>query len=367
MDLFKFDRTGIGNGQLIRGATSKSWTERYRDPGDFIIEAPLSSGLREFLPEGTFISHTKSLEIMIVENHEINEEQREDPTIKITGRSFETYLENRVIGVDLVRAQDQVDVYELTSGFSWIHARKIVNDHILEGTAHANDDLTDVECVLQSGLSVSGATADDREYGLEYVYPTLIDLLTIDDLGIRTFRPNTFGVNGDSTNTYLQIYKGVNRSNKVIFSWKAGDLEAAEYLFSGKKYKNAAIVKGRYIWVLVTTGPTNYNRRFMVVDADDLDGHFDTVPTGADLTRIKNRMTTRGNNRLKKQNRVTLSRADVSANSKYRYRRDYNVGDIVMVDGNFGQPAKLRVIEYAEIEDENGENGHPTLTIPGED
>jgi hypothetical protein len=48
----------------------------------------------------------------------------------------------------------------------------------------------------------------------------------------------------------------------------------------------------------------------------------------------------------------------------YQYRRDYNIGDLVSIDGNFGQTAVMRVIEYAEIEDENGNSGHPTLALP---
>lgn len=70
---------------------------------------------------------------------------------------------------------------------------------------------------------------------------------------------------------------------------------------------------------------------------------------------------------MKAQSKVTINSSDVSDNSNYRYRRDYNIGDLVTLDGNFGQKAVMRVSEYAEVEDENGESGHPTLSIPGED
>jgi hypothetical protein len=76
-------------------------------------------------------------------------------------------------------------------------------------------------------------------------------------------------------------------------------------------------------------------------------------------------MHTRGRQALAKQNRVTISRADISKLTNYQYRRDFNVGDLVSLDGNFGQIATMRVVEYVEIEDENGESGHPTLAIPG--
>jgi hypothetical protein len=53
----------------------------------------------------------------------------------------------------------------------------------------------------------------------------------------------------------------------------------------------------------------------------------------------------------------------VTPNSGKRYRADYNIGDIVYVIGNYDIAQKMRVTEYAEIEDENGEVGYPTLSM----
>src|SRR4029077_17508342 len=97
MDLFKFisstDPTVLTQGGMIQNPTSVMWAERYNVPGEFEIIAPLSSGLREFLPFGALISHTNTYEVMFVENQEIFEDSNEDPTIKITGRSLDAYLE----------------------------------------------------------------------------------------------------------------------------------------------------------------------------------------------------------------------------------------------------------------------------------
>ena len=92
MDLFKFipgaDPTVLEVGASINGATSIMWTERYSDPGEFEIVAPLSSGLLQFLPLGTIISHTNTLEAMIVENHNIKDEEDVDPIVSITGEAL---------------------------------------------------------------------------------------------------------------------------------------------------------------------------------------------------------------------------------------------------------------------------------------
>lgn len=76
MELFKFTHptsTNLTYGVPIHGYTSAMWVERYRVPGEFEIEAPLSSGLQDELPLGTVISHIDTLDAAIVENHEISE------------------------------------------------------------------------------------------------------------------------------------------------------------------------------------------------------------------------------------------------------------------------------------------------------
>ena len=68
---------------------------------------------------------------------------------------------------------------------------------------------------------------------------------------------------------------------------------------------------------------------------------------------------------LESFNRVTITRADIAPVAKYRYRTDFQVGDLISIDGNFGAIAVMRVMEYVEIQDETGETGHPTLALPG--
>src|SRR6478735_7894203 len=121
MNLFKFnvvtDPTALDSGQYINGVESLMWVERYLEPGEFEIKAPLSSGLRDFLPLGTLISHIDTMEVMIVENHQVIEEETADPTIVITGRTFDTYLENRIVGMNLARAGSTLSEYILAAGY----------------------------------------------------------------------------------------------------------------------------------------------------------------------------------------------------------------------------------------------------------
>lgn len=364
MELFKFnfttDPTVLERGEAINGAKSIMWAERYSDSGEFEITSQLSSGLREFLPLGTLISHIDTLEVMIVENHEISEDNAEDPTLTITGRSFDSYLDNRIVGLAQARANSTVTEYALTPDWIYNQVVKLINDHIYN--ANVNDNLVNVVAttLLTSTTGVNEARSLKRGSLLKQVR----ELLAIEDLGLKTIRRNTFGVEGSPMQTIMSVYKGVNRSATVSFSWKAGDLDSTEYLFSNKKLKNSALVQGRYVNTVVDLGPTKYERRIMLVDASDIDGNLGAPPTGGTLTTVLQKMTTRGQQELMSQKNVTISRTDISDTTKYRYRKDYNVGDLISLDGNFGIIATMRVVEFVEIEDENGESGHPTLAVP---
>lgn len=365
MDLFKFkpgaDPTVLEQGAAINGATSISWTERYREAGEFEIVAPMSAGLVSFLPLGTIISHTNTLEAMIVENQNIKDEEDTDPIVSITGRSLEVLLEDRIVGSNLASANSLLTPYAMAAANSWAQAKQLINEHIQTPT-DPDDRLPNI--YGETTLTGTG-TSEARTIGRENLHKVLIDLLAIDNLGVKVIRRNPFGQYGAADRTYYWIHQGVDRTSAVIFSWKAGDLDTAEYFWSNRKYANSVLVVGRYVNVKVhTPGYTGFARSMMTIKADDIDGHLDTVPSGATLTDIVTKMQVRGRAALSNQSRINLIRADISEISKYAYRRDYNMGDIVTVDGNFGEIAPMRVVEYVEIQDENEERGHPTLETP---
>jgi hypothetical protein len=343
------------------------WVERYRDPGEFKIEAPFSSGLKDFLPIGTLISHADTLEVMIVENHHIQEAIDEDPKLTITGRSFESYLEQRVLGYNEARTSTTVAEISYASGRSWDHAKKMVNDAIFTTANDPQDRLPGVEAdVWAEGDLLNTQPAVVRTFQRGPVHPELVKLLAIDDFGIKTIRANYF--EGTATaNTQWIMHNGTDKSASVMFTWVGGDISQGEYLWSIKEQKNAALVVGRYVHTYVLRTQQEYDRRWMYVDGTYLDDFFSAAPTGATLTAVQNKMYQLGTDALRAQNDINIARADISPGNRFKYRRDYNIGDLVTVNANYQEIGKMRVVEYVETEDENGEGGYPTLAIPGVD
>ena len=369
MDFFKFTdavKTNFVKGQSFHGYETAMWVERYRDPGEFEFTAKLSSGLREMLPTGTVISHVETMDVGIVEDHEIEENSDEDSMIRITGRMFPSYLENRIVGANQAFGSPPAPFteYTLASASSDDQIVQLINDHIMTSfTADDNDALNDnIQAISSIAASLTSASRLIKRGSL---WTRVAELLAVDDLGIRTIRRNPFGSIGSDLHSYFLIHKGQDRSKDVVFSVNMGDLERAKYLWSNRKIKNAALVQGRYTEVLVVGSETGYDRRVMLVDAQDIDGSLSTAPSGGTLTNIRAKMTIRGQEALAAQKIVDIVDTDISNTTRYSYRRDYDIGDIVSVQGSYGDIEKRRVVEYVEVEDENGQSGHPTLEVVG--
>ncbi len=365
MDLFKFtdeSQTSLSKGSAILNYDSIMWIERYRSPGEFTLTAKLSSGLQTFLPLGSIISHTKTYEACVVENHEIQEDSESDPTIKITGRSLDSYLENRIVGLAIAELNPTLPFtqYELAADDLGAQISELINDNILLLNLIADN--------VENVSIINEARVIKRQSLLQAVN----DLLSLDDLGIRVFRKNPYNVPNYLSPLYttLWVHKGVDHSNDVIFSWALGELENASYLFSLKPFKNAALVQSTYLETTVYENePTDlYDIRYMLVDASDIDKSYTELPdVTTEVPGILNSMATRGYEALSAQKEINISSVNISKSTSYEYRKDYDIGDIVSISGNYGVIEKRRVVEYVEIEDENGEVGYPTLSkIEGE-
>jgi Siphovirus ReqiPepy6 Gp37-like protein len=363
MDLIKLSSvtanpTELSFGEAISGYTTALWVERYRDPGEFKIEAPLSSGLITFLPIGSFITHLETSVVMMVENHEIKQPKDADPTITISGRCFTCFLENRTVGDEQAFITPQIADIILASDQTWDQAVSLIDLHLV-APFDANDDIIG----LAVNHTCSGtATVEERNVRHNNLHEEVLNILKVDDLGIKSIRPTP-----TEPLTYFTVYRGNDVSTKVRFSWMRGDLDNVEYFFSNKKLKNQARVMGRWVQVVVNpTGADHYDRRTMIVDAAYIDQQQSVYPSGMTFTLIQAAMTIIGGQALAAQNNVSITQADVSDTTNLRFRKDYNLGDLVTVDGDFGTSTVMRVVEYAEAEDESGITGHPTLAIPGE-
>lgn len=377
MDIFKFinptSPTLMQQGQIINGIKSKMWVERYRDAGEFKFVADISSDIRKQLPIGTFISHTDTAEIMIVENHEINDSKNSEPEITVTGRSFETILDNRIVGTNrTMPVAAQVGDIVQPSNYSWIQAVNLINNHISSFAVMTADEVIPYIIPMYDVIAAGEApgTTKLKRVGL---YTAVVELIAPDDIGIKNYRPGPWSPlagTGNAPNVAISIQKGKVKTSTVVFSYSSGVIESADYFWSNKTAKNGAYIVGKWLETVIYsttwagTINKNYNRRLLYVDGSDIDGDLTAPPpiVGGLRDEYVQKMQLKGLAALKTQQGVAISNVHASNEVlKPKFRTDYDVGDIITVVGDYKQSTSMRVIEYVETEDENGESAYPTF------
>ena len=374
MTLFRYAPHEVGvntlyltDAQTIEGFKSAMWIERYRKAGEFTIVAPVSSGLRTKLPLGALISHTETQELMMVESHEIQDTIDGDVYITITGRSFETFMEHRVLsyngmsGLEGSQGQptDALKTYVFAgSGTGAEHALELMEWHLYDGEEQTSMLITNCRTVN----TVSGAvgTSTTREIDIADLYSVVLDLLAIDDLGIRSVRP---GVNSGlplETDIGFILHQGEDKTASVAFDHASGDIRNGQYLWTLKNKKTAVMAQGEQHRNFTTgTVATGYDARagFLATDVD-------TLVLNDDLDSL----TAAAESYLAQHKSTNIVRVEVTpTTNRLRYRTDYNVGDLVAVTGNYDTKGAMRVVEHVEIIDETGQSSYPTLESDAEE
>lgn len=362
MDIFSLDRTSYMNGRLINNIESCLWIERYLEGGEFTITGDPTPQFRSDLAVGTLLSHVDTKEVMIVTSHEIDESKDDEVKLVIKGISVEKYMMlNRFITMGSTfglndPTSDAPHEFTLLSNMLWIQAVILMEDFLessIMGTAENFPNLN-----VTTTLS-GGGFPQERVVKRGVLYPEVIRLLKSGDYGIKVVRPT---VAGDTT-LDLIVHAGADLRTSVQFTWIGGDVEKARYYWSIDKDKNSAYVVAKYYGLRIRpSGVTGWDLRVMGVDASDWETKY-VEPSGLELARIDAILTARGNEGLSDNNKAEIIDATISPNSRWVYRRDYNVGDIVYVIGNHGVSAPMRVTEFAENMDESGESGYPTLSV----
>jgi hypothetical protein len=110
--------------------------------------------------------------------------------------------------------------------------------------------------------------------------------------------------------------------------------------------------------------PEGYDRRWLYLEATDIaeDAAFNPLASTVAARQIMGLMSVRGAEALKSQKMVSLVNPKLSPTQRYKYRHDYNVGDIVSIDGEYNTTTRMRITEYVEISSKEGETGYPSLS-----
>lgn len=367
MDIVKLDIPGdtleIFGGEIINNIDTKLWIERYKTPGEFKFTTKHPAELQEKLPIGSYITHIDSTDIMCVEDHHIVEEVDKQPVMTITGRSLMRIFESRYHGAVNHASTGPGKLPKIVNNNS-----NVVSDIynlMIPITAHSPDNSFKIGSLgVNDNLGADPGPTANRAFPRKSLFDLISDLLNEDNIGMRIIRP------GPWSTSYYSVALIIHRGeivglpdNEPMFSYQTGSVKKAEYFWSNKKELTSVYVHGIWLHTLVEDGTySGINKKVGGVYVPELDEQYTTRPTGADETQILEEMETIGRSLLEKSKQKTLLSAEIAQGAKDRqYRVDYNIGDIIVVEGNYNVSSIMRVIEHVEAEDENGYSSYPML------
>jgi hypothetical protein len=379
--------------ELIEGYSSMIWTERHAEPGNFELRTPYITKTLALLPEDTLISHLETDAVAIVETHSIDEGENGNYELKVTGRTVDSFLENRFLEGVYQKKRKLGRVYSPASAAAMLLWNAIANG-TGKDVSHTTDKPWPTLDVLPN-IAVTDSSpvnaATKRWWVTEGdLYPQLNEILDAGDLGLRTIRPNAgssasvisvaalpLSSRGTVSRTYttginqlrFDIYKGLDRSasqtvnTKVEFNYLHGHISKANYLFSHVGFKTvlemmSAVAVGDVYRNATEQAYSGWKRRVLGYDAG-------TPEDGETVAEFKEDALADAVRVLKSDNRkVRLFSGDISPHAPYQYREHYNLGDTVTLYGDYDLVETMIVSEYVRTEDREGDRGLPGLMTP---
>lgn len=359
MELYTLDNL-FRRERIVERYESLIWTERFADAGEFELIMSSSFRTQDLFKPNTWLGHSDTLRCMKVENLENYTDDEGRDLTKVSGRSLETVLEDRVA----FNVKDDLTTnptWKITGLQPLAVALKIFNDICRDGTLDSADiiPLLDVVALFPEDTIPGVTDAVTMEFEPQSVFQAIKGIAELYDFGFRLCR------NYDMVQLVFDVYTGCDRTSgqsflpPVIFSPDLENLERPTELSSVNGSKNVAYVYSPVGFQEVFPQDVDPNvegfeRQVLVVKADDI-----TDPTPAVATAL---MIQRGKEELSKHRNFGYFDGEVTQYSQYKYGVDYNLGDLVETRNSAGFSNFMRVTEQIFVSDREGERSYPTLT-----
>lgn len=374
IEIYTLDTNFVRTGTVVEDYESFIWTERFNVLGDFQLTMRSTPANRKRFAIGTYLNHSETHRIMVVDSIEDIVDEQGRATLKFTGNSIESIFKSRL--ARNVLSDLTTDPKWIITGLPAAIARQIVYDICIVPVLDAGDEVPLFEETpgWMFPEDTIAEPADSVVYEIEPqdLYTALTTITGIYDMGFRIYREWEFG----SPLTF-GVYMGVDRTSgqslypAVVFSPALDNMESTTEFSTASQYKNVAYVispVGSEIVYApgVASSISSYERRVLFVRADDIQ---DVVP--ADATA---RMIQRGLEELAKHRSFAGFDGELNQNSAYRYGgspsldpfeegiKIYNLGDLVELQSATGSRSIMQVTEQIFVSDVQGQRGYPTLT-----
>lgn len=311
---------------LIENQTSILWNRRYYDCGDFELYAPVTPNNQALLQRGNLVWIHGAAEAGVIEYLTIEQTDFKNQ-ITAKGRFLESYMSRRLIR----------PTYNAHNKTVEMAMREILSNAV---------PIPLVQLEPLQGL--------DKTVSFQATYKNLLDyeikLAKYANYGFR-FRPDF----SEKTITF-EIYQGLDRSfqqtdrNRVVFSEGYNNIQQAKYTLNDQLLKTVCYVGGdgegsaRTYVIAGDDTLTGLERREVFLNASDVSRE------GLTTAQYQAALIQRGNQELDTDSLVSSVECTTDANSNFKYKTNYDLGDIVVIrKENWDLSIDLRITELTEI------------------
>lgn len=368
MELFTLDRKFLKQYEIDK-FSSAIWTERYYGDSEVELVVPATRDMIQKLPVGTFVGMVGSKEVMILETAD-----SEKGALKLTGQSLLSWLNNRFIRTSALH-EDRYWNFSGTPGWAlWaIIYYMCCSGQYPSGVPNPAQFV--IPGLWLGGYDNSGAPVN---FAVPFgpVYDAMKAIATTYEVGMKITLES-------ATDTAYSLafwsYKGLDRTSgqsvnpPVRFSPQMDTLTDIKELQSISSYKTLV-----YSWCppnpdgiadtippgtsqIAGSQPTGFDLRALMTFEEDIT----TDMVGGNAGTLQSILNSRAQLALSNARFIRAVDGSIVPLHQLQYGVDYNMGDIIEVQGNSQVVSSSRVTEYIRSQDPSGEKAYPTVAMLG--
>lgn len=322
---------------IVDDFTSLMWCKRYADVGALDLEIEATTENLNTFKEGYYITRDDDDTIYRIESLEIESDDDGNDKLIVGALDCKCILHQRITWdqVFLNNSDVQAFIKEMLT-FNFIapsDTRRRINLRFDD-----NEEL--------NGIGIAAT----RQSTYDDIGEKVIELCKTYDLGCKVY------FNYKTEKFHFSLYKGVDRSinqsivPRIVFSPENDNIFSNKYSFDVSQSKNVALVGGEGEGLerkLRSVGTTSgLNRREVFIDAS-------SAKDESDLVDYFDALINEGKAKLSEMTATKKFEGEID-NNFYRYKYDYDLGDIVTIKNKYGVTINARIIEIIETWDNSG-------------
>lgn len=326
---------------IVDSFNSLLWVTRYFEPGDFELYVAADNALLQYLKYDYYVMREDSDVVMVIEKIEIKTDAENGDYFIVTGRSLESILDRRIIWT-----QTNINAPACAATFNLITQNAISASDVKRNINNLSIDA--------SGTALITSKVNQQFTG-NNLLTTIVDIAKQFGFGWRI-----------KLNDKQFVYQCYARGEvDVTFSPEFDNLINSNYMCDYAGYKNCGLIAGEGEGTARKTTsiyvgnaqPEGLARRETFIDARDISSNNGTITDAEYYPKLAER----GYEKIKDNVISQTFDGDIEPTMTYTYKRDYDVGNIVTIENEYGIVAKPRIIEIIESWDESGYSVVPTF------